>query len=40
MAIETWIALTSMFAVIAVGLLGAFVMQRRQNISRALQEVQ
>jgi len=40
MTIETWIALAGMSAVIALGLLGAYVMQRRQNKSKALQEAQ
>jgi hypothetical protein len=34
MTIETSILLVSMFAIIACGALGAFVMQRRRNRSR------
>jgi hypothetical protein len=35
MTIETSIALVGMFAIIAFGVLGAFVIHRRRNRSRA-----
>jgi hypothetical protein len=35
MTIETSILLVSMFAIMAVGVLGALLMQRRRNKSRA-----
>lgn len=37
MTIETWIAMSGMLAILGVGLVGAFVLQRRQNRSKTPQ---
>jgi hypothetical protein len=35
MAIETWIALSSIFATIALGVIGAAILQARRNSARS-----